>query len=70
MEESQKSKSLSKKDWIIVLVLFLAIIAVLIVQFLNKEKAEENQNENPKSINQPESSVSQSKLLYEFNTKC
>lgn len=70
MEENQKIKSLSKKDWIIVLVLFLAIIAVLLFQFLNKEKAEKIQNENPKSIVEPEASFSQTKMLCEFNAKC
>ncbi len=70
MEENQKSKSLSKKDWIIALVLFLAIIAALLFQFLNKKKAEKIQNENLKSIVEPEASISKIKLLCEFSAKC
>ncbi|MDP2237179.1 MAG: hypothetical protein Q8J88_12170 [Bacteroidales bacterium] len=70
MEENQKSKSLSKKDWIIALLLLLAIIAVLIFQYLNKANAEVKHTGNLKSVLMPEASISQIKLLCEFNANC
>ncbi|MDO8897223.1 MAG: hypothetical protein Q7V19_06200 [Bacteroidales bacterium] len=70
MEENQKSKSLSKKDWIIALLLLLAIIAVLIFQYLNKANVEVKQTGNLKSVLMPEASISQIKLLCVFNANC